>query len=217
MDLTKRQQEIFDFIKRYSSAHGYPPTVRDIGKAVGLASSSTVHAHLANLEKLGLLRRDPSKPRAIELLDRVRGDVGAAVGSAVDNVRDALRSGLPIVGQVAAGSPVLAEENIEDYVQVPSIAGGDQGEYVLRVRGESMKDAGILEGDFVVVRPQETATDGEIVVALVGDEGEEATVKRFFREADHVRLQPENTTMQPIRSKNVQVLGRVVGVFRSVT
>ncbi len=217
MDLTKRQQEIFDFIKRYSSAHGYPPTVRDIGKAVGLASSSTVHAHLANLEKLGLLRRDPSKPRAIELLDRVRGDVGAVVGSAVDNVRDALRSGLPIVGQVAAGSPVLAEENIEDYVQVPSIAGGDQGEYVLRVRGESMKDAGILEGDFVVVRPQETASDGEIVVALVGDEGEEATVKRFFREADHVRLQPENTTMQPIRSKDVQVLGRVVGVFRSVT
>src|SRR6476469_3746039 len=217
VDLTKRQQEIFDFIKRYSAKHGYPPTVRDIGKAVGLASSSTVHAHLANLEKLGLLRRDPSKPRAIELLDRVRGDVGAAVGSAVDNVRDALRSGLPIVGQVAAGSPVLAEENIEDYVQVPSIAGGDQGEYVLRVRGESMKDAGILEGDFVVVRPQETATDGEIVVALVGDEGEEATVKRFFREADHVRLQPENATMQPIRSKEVQVLGRVVGVFRSVT
>ena len=217
MDLTKRQQEIFDFIKRYSSAHGYPPTVRDIGKAVGLASSSTVHAHLANLEKLGLLRRDPTKPRAIELLDRVRGDVGAVVGSAVDNVRDVLRSGLPIVGQVAAGSPVLAEENIEDYVQVPSIAGGDQGEYVLRVRGESMKDAGILEGDFVVVRPQETAIDGEIVVALVGDEGEEATVKRFFREADHVRLQPENTTMQPIRSKDVQVLGRVVGVFRSVT
>jgi repressor LexA len=218
MDLTKRQQEIFDFIKRYSSAHGYPPTVRDIGKAVGLASSSTVHAHLANLEKLGLLRRDPTKPRAIELLDRVRGDVGAAVGSAVDNVRDVLRSGgLPIVGQVQAGSPVLAEENIEDYVQVPSIAGGDKGEYVLRVRGESMKDAGILEGDFVVVRPQETATDGEIVVALVGDDGEEATVKRFFREADHVRLQPENTTMQPIRSKDVQVLGRVVGVFRSVT
>jgi repressor LexA len=217
MDLTKRQQEIFDFIKRYSSAHGYPPTVRDIGKAVGLASSSTVHAHLANLEKLGLLRRDPTKPRAIELLDRVRGDVGAVVGSAVENVRGALRAGLPIVGQVAAGSPVLAEENIEDYVQVPAIAGGDLGEYVLRVRGESMKDAGILEGDFVVVRPQETAADGEIVVALVGDDGEEATVKRFFREADHVRLQPENTTMQPIRSKDVHVLGRVVGVFRSVT
>jgi repressor LexA len=214
MDLTKRQQEIFDFIKRYSAKYGYPPTVRDIGKAVGLASSSTVHAHLANLEKLGLLRRDPSKPRAIELLDRVRGDVGTAVGSAVGNVVGALRPGLPLVGQVAAGSPILAEENIEDYVQVPQIAGGEDGEYVLRVRGDSMKDAGILAGDYVVVRPQETATDGEIVVALVG---EEATVKRFFREADHVRLQPENAAMEPIRSRDVRLIGRVVGVFRSVT
>jgi repressor LexA len=214
MDLTKRQQEIFEFIKRYSAKYGYPPTVRDIGKAVGLASSSTVHAHLANLEKLGLLRRDPSKPRAIELLDRMREDLGDAVGSVADNVRSLTRPGLPLVGQVAAGSPVLAEENIEDYVQVPRVAGGDDGEYVLRVRGESMIDAGILEGDFVVVRPQETATDGEIVVALVG---EEATVKRFFREADHVRLQPENRAMEPIRSKDVRILGRVVGLFRSVT
>jgi repressor LexA len=213
VDLTKRQQEIFDFIKRYSAKYGYPPTVRDIGKAVGLASSSTVHAHLANLEKLGLLRRDPSKPRAIELLDRVREDVGSAVGSAVENALGVLRPGLPLVGQVAAGTPILAEENIEDYVQVPSIAGGEDGEYVLRVRGESMKDAGILGGDFVVVRPQDTATDGEIIVALVG---EEATVKRFFRESDHVRLQPENTAMEPIRSKEVRILGRVVGVFRSV-
>jgi repressor LexA len=213
MDLTKRQQEIFDFIKRYSAKYGYPPTVRDIGKAVGLASSSTVHAHLANLEKLGLLRRDPSKPRAIELLDRVGRDVGSAVETAVGNVRSMLDRGLPVVGQVAAGQPVLAEENIEDYVQVPELAGGDEGEYVLRVRGESMKDVGILEGDFVVVRPQETAQDGEIVVALVG---EEATVKRFFRESDHIRLQPENTTMEPIRSKDVRVLGRVVGLFRSV-
>ena len=214
VDLTKRQQEIFDFIKRYSAKYGYPPTVRDIGKAVGLASSSTVHAHLANLEKLGLLRRDPSKPRAIELLDRVRGDVGSAVGTAVENALGVLRPGLPLVGQVAAGSPILAEENIEDYVQVPSIAGGEDGEYVLRVRGESMKDAGILGGDFVVVRPQDTASDGEIIVALVG---EEATVKRFFRESDHVRLQPENASMEPIRSKEVRILGRVVGVFRSVT
>jgi repressor LexA len=207
VDLTKRQQEIFDFIKRYSGQHGYPPTVRDIGKAVGLASSSTVHAHLANLEKLGLLRRDPTKPRAIELLDR-------AMGSAVENVRALVGGpGLPLVGQVAAGQPILAEENIEDYVQVPTAAGGDTGEYVLRVRGESMIDAGILEGDFVVVRPQDTADDGEIIVALVG---EEATVKRFFREADHVRLQPENATMEPIRSKDVRVLGRVVGLFRSV-
>src|SRR3954470_2261982 len=181
VDLTKRQQEIFDFIKRYSAKHGYPPTVRDIGKAVGLASSSTVHAHLANLEKLGLLRRDPSKPRAMELLDRVREEVESAVGSAVETavgqVQRAMRPGLPLVGQVAAGQPILAEENIEDYVQVPPVAGGEDGEYVLRIRGESMIDVGILEGDYVVVRPQETATDGEIVVALVG---EEATVKRFF-------------------------------------
>ena len=214
MDLTKRQQEIFDFIKRYSAKYGYPPTVRDIGKAVGLASSSTVHAHLANLEKLGMLRRDPSKPRAIELLDRMREDIEDAVGSVAGNVRSLRRPGLPLVGQVAAGSPVLAEENIEDYVQVPRVAGGDEGEYVLRVRGESMRDVGILEGDFVVVRLQQTAADGEIVVALVG---EEATVKRFFRERDHVRLQPENSTMEPIRSKDVRILGRVVGLFRSVT
>ncbi len=210
MDLTKRQQEIFEFIGKYSAKYGYPPTVRDIGKAVGLASSSTVHAHLANLEKIGLLRRDPSKPRAIELLDRVP----RAVGSAVDSVRSIVRSdGLPLVGSVAAGQPVLAEENIEDYVSVPDIAGGAEGEYVLRVRGESMKNAGILEDDFVVVRSQDTADDGDIVVALVG---EEATVKRFFRESDHIRLQPENDTMEPIRSREVRVLGRVVGLFRSV-
>jgi repressor LexA len=202
-DLTKRQQEIFDFIKKYSAKYGYPPTVRDIGKAVGLASSSTVHAHLSNLEKVGLLRRDPSKPRAIELLDRAADAVKAVVSP----------SGLPLVGSVAAGQPILAEENIEDYVQVPAIAGGDDGEFVLRVRGESMKNAGILPGDFVVVRPQETADDGEIVVALVG---EEATVKTFYRESDHVRLQPENDAMEPIRSREVRVLGRVVGVFRKV-
>jgi len=203
MDLTKRQQEIFDFIKRYSAKYGYPPTVRDIGKAVGLASSSTVHAHLANLERIGLLRRDPSKPRAIELFDR------AAAG-----VRGFVRPGLPLVGQVAAGQPVLAEENIEDYVQTPSFAGGDEGAYLLRVRGESMKEIGMLEGDLVVVRPQETANDGDVVVALVGDE---ATVKRFFREPDHIRLQPENATMEPIRSRDVRVLGRVVGLMRSMS
>jgi repressor LexA len=205
MDLTKRQQEIFDFIKRYSAKNGYPPTVRDIGKAVGLASSSTVHAHLANLEKLGLLRRDPTKPRAMELLDR-----------AIDSARSVVRpAGVPLVGSVAAGQPILAEENIEEYVDVPAAAGGEDGDFVLRVRGESMIDAGILEGDFVVVRPQEVAVDGEIVVALVGEESE-ATVKRFFHEADHVRLQPENTTMEPIRSKDVRVLGKVVGLYRSV-
>ena len=208
MDLTKRQQEIFDFIKRYSARYGYPPTVRDIGKAVGLASSSTVHQHLANLEKIGLLRRDPSKPRAIELLDRA---VQGAVAEVINIVRPS--EGLPLVGAVAAGQPVLAEENIEDYVVVPEQAGGERGEYLLRVRGDSMKNAAILEGDVVVVRPQETAEDGEIVVALVG---EEATVKRYFREADHVRLQPENETMEPIRSREVRVLGRVVGLMRTI-
>jgi repressor LexA len=209
-DLTKRQQEIFDFIKRYSASHGYPPTVRDIGKAVGLASSSTVHAHLANLEKVGLLRRDPSKPRAIELLDRAT----APVVSAVEAMKSAVSpSGIPVLGRVAAGEPLLAEENIEDYVQIPDIAGGDDGEYLLRIRGESMKNAGILPDDWVVVRRQESAEDGEIVVAMVG---EEATVKRFFREEDHVRLQPENETMEPIRSREVRVLGRVVGVLRKV-
>jgi len=203
VDLTKRQQEIFEFIKRYSSRHGYPPTVRDIGKAVGLASSSTVHAHLANLEKIGLLKRDPTKPRAIELLDR-------AVGS----VRNAVRpAGLPLVGHVAAGQPILAEENVEDYVQTPAACGGDDGEYLLRVRGESMKDVGIMEGDLVVVRPQETARNGEIVVALLG---EEATVKTFFQEPDHIRLQPENTSMEPIRTREARILGKVVGLMRSM-
>jgi repressor LexA len=200
LNLTKRQREIFDYVKSYGEEHGYPPTVRDIGKAIGLTSSSTVHAHLANLEKLGALRRDPTKPRAIEVL--------------VDKAKAAVApSGLPIVGQVAAGQPVLAEENIEEYVPVPQIAGGDEGEFVLRVKGDSMVGAGIFEGDYVVVRPQETATDGEIVVALVEDE---ATVKRFFKEEDHVRLQPENDTLAPIRSRDVQLLGRVVGVCRRV-
>jgi repressor LexA len=200
--LTKRQQEIFDYVRSYVGDHGYPPTVRDIGKAIGLTSSSTVHAHLANLEKLGVLRRDPTKPRAIEVLKDKAKQATAGSGR------------LPVVGQVAAGQPVLAEENIEEYVPVPGIAGGDDGEFVLRVRGDSMKDAGILEGDFVIVRRQDTAVDGEIVVALVG---EEATVKRFFREKDHVRLQPENEAMEPIRTRDAQLLGRVVGLCRRVT
>jgi repressor LexA len=200
LNLTKRQQEIFEFIKRYGSEHGYPPTVRDIGKAIGLTSSSTVHAHLANLEKIGLLRRDPTKPRALELL--------------VDKAKEVVSpTGLPLVGQVAAGQPVLAEENIEEYLPVPGIAGGEDGEFVLRVNGDSMKDAGIFDGDHVVVRRQESAADGEIVVALVG---EEATVKRFFKESDHVRLQPENAAMEPIRTRELQVLGRVVGLCRQV-
>jgi repressor LexA len=201
LSLTKRQREIFDFIKRYSAERGYPPTVRDIGKAIGLTSSSTVHAHLANLEKLGLVRRDPTKPRALELLGEAARKV---VGP----------SGLPVVGRVAAGAPILAEENIEDYVDVPQLAGGGDGEYVLRVRGDSMKDVGILDADYVVVQRQDTANNGEIVVALVGDE---ATVKRYFREDDHIRLQPENEAMEPIRTREAVILGRVVGVLRRVS
>ncbi|MGH2879443.1 MAG: transcriptional repressor LexA [Solirubrobacteraceae bacterium] len=207
MDLTKRQQEIYDFIRKYSAKYGYPPTVRDIGKAVGLASSSTVHAHLANLEKVGRLRRDPSKPRAIELLDK-------AVDAAVGGVRSIVSQGsLPLLGSVAAGQPILAEENVEEYVSVPDFAGGSDGDYLLRIRGESMKNAGIMEDDLVVVHQQETAQQGDIVVALLG---EEATVKRYFRESDHIRLQPENETMEPIRSREVKVLGRVVGLLRSM-
>ena len=200
-DLSKRQREIYDFIGRYLKQHGYPPTVREIGKAVGLHSSSTVHAHLAKLESRGLLKRDPTKPRAIELL--------------VERAKRAVRpAGMPLVGTVAAGAPVLAEENIEDYLQVPAVIGGETGDFVLRIKGDSMVDAGILEGDYVVVRPAESAEDGEIVVALLGDE---ATVKRFYRERDHVRLQPENVAMEPIRSDEVSIVGKVVGVFRSVS
>jgi repressor LexA len=200
MDLTKRQKEIFDFIRRYAAKYGYPPTVREIGKAVGLTSSSTVHAHLANLEKIGLLRRDPSKPRAIELL--------------VGKARRAVRApGLPLVGNVAAGQPILAEENIEEYVEVPPLIGGEQGDYILQVRGDSMRDAGILEDDYVVVRPGPDADNGEIVVALLGDE---ATVKRFYREKDRIRLQPANKAYKPIRTREAELLGKVVGVFRRV-
>jgi repressor LexA len=200
-DLSKRQREIFDFISRYLSSHGYPPTVREIGKAVGLHSSSTVHAHLSKLEKLGILKRDPTKPRAMEVL--------------VERAKRAIQpTGLPLVGHVAAGEPIVAEENVEEYLQVPDVIGGDAGDYILRVRGDSMIDAGILDGDFAVVRPGKRARDGEIVVALIEDE---ATVKRFFKEKDHVRLQPENESMEPIRTERVELLGHVVGVFRSVS
>ena len=201
MDLTKRQKEIFDYIRKYAAKYGYPPTVREIGKAVGLHSSSTVHAHLANLEKIGLLRRDPTKPRALELL--------------ADKARKAVRGGpgLPLVGAVHAGEPVLAEEHIEEYLEVPDVIGGEMGDYVLRVKGDSMKDAGILEGDYVVVKKADDARNGEIVVALLEDE---ATVKRFFREKDKVRLEPANKAYKPIRTTDLTLLGSVVGVFRKV-
>jgi len=200
VDLTKRQKEIFDFIGKYAAKYGYPPTVREIGKAVGLHSSSTVHAHLANLEKIGLLRRDPTKPRAIEVL--------------VDKAKKAIRSpGLPLVGEVAAGEPVVAEERIEEYLEVPEVIGGETGDYILRVKGDSMKDAGILEGDYVIVRPTQVAGDGEIVVALIE---EEATVKRFYKEKEQVRLEPANKAYKPIRTSDAHLLGRVVGMFRRV-
>ena len=202
--LTGRQQEIWDFLVDYVDRHGYPPTVREIGNAVGLASPSTVHAHLANLERAGLLKRDPTKPRALELVGREPLAVGAAE-----------LPKLPLVGQIAAGGPLLAEENVEDHLAVPERLRGD---FLLRVTGESMINAGILDGDILVVQRAQDARNGEIVVALAGDDeaADEATVKRFFREAGRVRLQPENDTMEPIYAQHVQILGRVVGVFREL-
>jgi repressor LexA len=201
--LTPRQQQIWEFLVSYVDRHGYPPTVREIGRAVGLASPSTVHAHLANLERAGLLRRDPSKPRALEL-----------TGRAAPALRRAAGERLPLLGQIAAGGPLLADEAIEDYVTVPEIFG--PADFLLRVKGDSMVGAGIFDGDYVVVRRQLDARDGDIVVALVGEDegGEEATVKRLFREAGRVRLQPENDALAPLYPRYVQILGRVIGVLR---
>ena len=209
--LTARQQEIWSFLVDYVDRHGYPPTVREIGEAVGLASPSTVHAHLANLERAGLLRRDPSKPRALELLGRRQEERRPEPGP-----RDVHR--LPLVGEVAAGGPLLAQENIEEYVAVPEPLSRGGEEFVLRVKGDSMVNAGILDGDLVVVRRQSDARDGDIVVALAGDDesADEATVKTFYREDGRVRLQPENDALEPIYASHVQVLGRVSGVFRSL-
>ena len=207
--LTGRQQEIWDFLVRYVERHGYPPTVREIGEEVGLASPSTVHAHLANLERAGLLRRDPTKPRALELVAHRKAPAADAA--------DALPR-LPLVGDIAAGGPLLAEENVEDYVAVPEPLGRGGADFLLRVKGESMIDAGILDGDVLVVRRQETAQNGDIVVALAGEDesAEEATVKRFFRENGRIRLQPENAALEPIYAAHVKVLGKVVGVFRTL-
>jgi repressor LexA len=206
--LTGRQQEIWQFLTEYVDSHGYPPTVREIGEKVGLASPSTVHAHLANLERAGYLRRDPTKPRALELLGREP----AAVEAAAEVHK------LPLVGQIAAGAPLLAEENVEDYLAVPEPLSRGGEEFLLRIRGDSMINAGILDGDIVVVRRAQEARNGEIVAALVGDDesANEATVKRFFREDGRVRLQPENDALEPIYSPYVQILGKVVGVFRSL-
>jgi repressor LexA len=216
--LTKRQQEIWEFLVEYVDAHGYPPTVREIGEHVGLASPSTVHAHLANLERAGLIKRDPTKPRALELSGR------AGLKSSAAREPEAAVHTLPLVGQIAAGGPLLAEQNIDEYIAVPEPLSRGGDEFLLRVRGDSMIDAGILEGDFVVVRRQQDARDGDVVVALVGDDesADEATVKRFFREngaagqEGRIRLQAENEAYEPIYASHVEILGKVIGVFRTL-
>ena len=211
MELTGRQQEIWDFLVGYVDRHGYPPTVREIGSAVGLASPSTVHAHLANLERAGLLRRDPTKPRALELFGR-RAEAAAAVAPEAEVHR------LPLVGEIAAGGPLLADQNVEEYLTVPEPLTRGGEEFILRVKGDSMVDAGILDGDYVVVRRQQDARNGDIVAALAGDDesADEATVKTFYREDGRIRLQPENEALEPIYARHVQILGKVVGVFRSL-
>jgi repressor LexA len=203
--LTERQRQILDFLTKYVDAHGYPPTVREIGEAVGLASPSTVHAHLANLERAGLLKRDPTKPRALELRREPK-----AVASDVHK--------LPLVGEIAAGGPLLAEENIEEYLAVPEPLSRGGEEFLLRVKGDSMVNAGILDGDIAVVERRQEARNGDIVVALAGEDesADEATLKRFFREDGRVRLQPENDALEPIYAQHVQILGKVIGVFRQL-
>ena len=206
--LTGRQQEIWDYLVEYVEQHGYPPTVREIGEAVGLASPSTVHAHLANLERAGLIKRDPTKPRALEL----RREPKAEPAKAADVHR------LPLIGEIAAGGPLLAEDNVEDHIAVPEPLAHGGEEFLLRVKGDSMVNAGILEGDLVVVRRQQSAQNGDIVVALAGadEAADEATVKRFFKEGRRVRLQPENDALEPLYPDHVQILGKVTGVFRSL-
>jgi repressor LexA len=205
--LTARQREILAFVNDHSAQHGYPPTVREIGTAVGLTSSSTVHAHLANLERLGLLRRDPAKPRALNLVGR---STKAPPGPETSGIRM-----LPLLGQIAAGAPLLAEGHVEELLPVPEMLTAAGENFLLRVRGDSMIEDGIHSGDYVVVRRQDTVdNDGEIVAALV--DGGEATVKRLYREKGRIRLQPANSSMAPIYADDVVVLGRVVGVFRRI-
>ena len=203
--LTERQRQILDFLTKYVDAHGYPPTVREIGEAVGLASPSTVHAHLANLERAGLIKRDPTKPRALEL----RREPKAAP---VDVHK------LPLVGEVAAGGPLLAEDNVEGYLAVPEPLSRGGEEFLLRVKGDSMINAGILDGDIAVVERAQDAKNGDIVVALAGDDEttQEATLKRLFKEDGRVRLQPENDALEPIYAQHVELIGKVIGVFRQL-
>jgi len=201
-DLSLRQTKILEFIKQEIRKKGYPPAVREIGEAVGLLSSSTVHGHLQTLEDKGYIRRDPTKPRAIEILD-----------SSSDLLAAKKVVHIPVVGRVTAGQPILAVENIEGTFPLPADLVREDNVFMLKVQGESMIGAGILDGDFIIVRQQNEARNGEIVVALIGDE---ATVKRFFKERTLIRLQPENPSMEPIYSQDVTILGKVVGVFRTL-
>ncbi|MEK4511269.1 transcriptional repressor LexA [Paenibacillus sp. FSL K6-2524] len=204
--VSSRQQAILEFIRNEVRMKGYPPSVREIGEAVGLASSSTVHGHLDRLEKKGLIRRDPTKPRAIELLGQENSDHLGLFAHSVARV--------PVIGKVTAGVPITATENIEDYFPLPQHYSGDGEVFMLSVIGDSMIEAGIHNGDYVIVRQQQTANNGDIVVAMT--EEDEATVKTFYKEKDHIRLQPENSTMEPIRLKHVSILGKVVGLFRDL-
>lgn len=202
--ISNRQQAILNFIKNEVRDKGYPPSVREIGEAVGLASSSTVHGHLERLEKKGLIRRDPTKPRAIEITD---GDDSAT------NYQFSFTR-VPLVGKVTAGEPILATENIEDYFPLPTHFAEEGSTFMLSVSGDSMIEVGIHDGDYVIVRQQQSANNGDIVVAM--NEDNEATVKTFYKEKDHIRLQPENSTMEPIRLKQVTILGKVIGLFRDM-
>jgi repressor LexA len=197
--LTRRQREILAFVQRYTEAHGYPPSVREIGQALGLTSSSTVHSHLSALEKKGYIRRDPSKPRALEVLRDEREVPAKKVVP------------IPVVGRVTAGEPILAQQNIEDYLPLPADLVGGGECFLLHVRGDSMVGAGIYDGDLLLVRRQPTARNGDIVVARLEDE---ATVKRFYREADRVRLQPENPALEPIYTRDVVIEGVAVALIR---
>ena len=202
--VSKRQEAILEFIKNEVKSKGYPPSVREIGEAVGLASSSTVHGHLERLEGKGLIRRDPTKPRAIEVLD-LENDTVPKQG--VVHV--------PLIGKVTAGLPISAIEDIQEYFPLPDTYGASEDQlFMLEIMGESMIEAGIYDGDYVVVKKQSTANNGEIVVAMTEDD--EATVKRFYKEKAHFRLQPENSSMEPIIVTNVTILGKVVGLYRNV-
>ncbi|MDQ0206240.1 transcriptional repressor LexA [Alkalicoccobacillus murimartini] len=205
--LSRRQEEILGFIKVEVRKKGYPPSVREIGEAVGLASSSTVHGHLSRLEKKGYIRRDPTKPRAIEVLDLEEL-------TSENDTPKRQASYAPIIGKVTAGLPITAIESIEDYLPLPEHMSADDNTYVLVIEGESMIEAGIYDGDMVIVRQQQTANNGDIIVAMTDEN--EATVKRFFKEKDRIRLQPENASMDPIILSSVTILGKVIGVFRTI-